>query len=101
MHGYDPDTSSQHLPSGGKRMGAPKGQQTPTILRLRTCPEHRLRLILLHNLDVTNHWANGTRCRLLAQRAWTGECLPLEKPRTKGDAFSCQQVFLQNTRLYQ
>ena len=100
VHGYDPDVSSQQTISSAKRLGAPKGQQTPKILRLRTCPEHRQRLILLHNLDVTNHWANGTRCRLLAQRALTGECRRLEKPLKKGDALPCHQVFLENTRLH-
>ena len=100
VHGYDPDVSSQQSTTDAKRLAAPKGQQTPKILRLRTCPEHRQRLILLHNLDVSNHWANGTRCRLLSQRAWTGECKRLEKPFKKGDPVSCHQVFLENTRLY-
>ena len=64
VHGYDPDISPQNRTPVGKRSAAPKGQQTPQVLRLRTCRDHRQRLILLHNLDVANHWANGTRCRL-------------------------------------
>ena len=40
-------------------------------LKLRTSPSHRMRLLLLSNLNVRNGWANGTRVRLKMCSSWT------------------------------
>ena len=45
--------------------------QGVTKLALRTSTKHRMRLMLLSNIDVKNGWANGTRVRLLSQGSWT------------------------------
>ena len=45
--------------------------QGVTKLALRTSKQHRMRLMLLSNVDVRNGWANGTRVRLLPQASWT------------------------------
>ena len=48
------------------------GLQAPRVLKLRTCPQHRLRTVMLHNENVLQRWCNGTPCRLLACNSWTG-----------------------------
>ena len=45
--------------------------QAPEVLQLRTCPDHRMRLMLVNNLDITGGWATGTRVRLLANDSWS------------------------------
>ena len=45
--------------------------QGVTKLALRTSKQHRMRLMLLSNVDVKNGWANGTRVRLLSKESWT------------------------------
>ena len=40
-------------------------------LSLRTSPLHRMRLMLLSNINVDACWANGTRVRLLPSGSWT------------------------------
>ncbi len=53
--------------------------------------------MLTHNSDTKNRWVNGTRCRTLAKKSWTGEPHKLEKHDKGWSAF---QVDLQNERLY-
>ncbi len=49
VHGFDPQLNAMQK-GVDKRSFA--GIQTPEVLRLRTCLAHRLRVILLHNIDV-------------------------------------------------
>ena len=69
VQGFDPQ-----VPTGAVSKAAPPstipGVQTPPILKLRTCAEHRMRCLLLSNDDVGGGWANGTRVRLLARNSW-------------------------------
>jgi len=78
VHGYDwRDGPKRH-----KTATAPTrmlGIQTPEVLRLRTHPDHRMRVMLLYNQDVQHGWANGTRARLLARNSWTGKTTCLRK----------------------
>ena len=76
IHGFDPRSRSDK-PHPDRRDLA--GLQFLELLPLRTSPEHRMRLILLQNLDVANGWANGTRLRLLASQSWTGRAQLLRK----------------------
>ncbi|HIL56947.1 MAG TPA: hypothetical protein EYG39_03455, partial [Rhodothermales bacterium] len=46
------------------------GIQTPEVLRLRSCPAHRQRLMCLRNVNVQAGWANGSRVRLFASEGW-------------------------------
>ena len=73
------------------------GIQTMSVLRLRTHPEHRMRFMLLHNINVSKGWCNGTRVRLLPSFSWTGEpkTLKLEtNPDTGASTFTADQVQL-------
>ena len=49
------------------------------MLRLRTCQDHRARVMLLTNLSVEDGWANGTQARLLAANSWSGRCKKLSQ----------------------
>ena len=49
------------------------GLQTLPVLRLRTHPQHRMRLLLLNNLHTEQGWVNGTRVRLLEKCSWSGQ----------------------------
>ncbi len=53
--------------------------------------------MLTHNSDTKNRWVNGTRCRLRAHKAWTGQPQRLQKGP---QGWSAQQVHLQNTEKY-
>ena len=59
----------QKIPAKVQRAG-PRLQGV-TKLALRTSKQHRMRLMLLSNVDVKNGWANGTRVRLLSKESWT------------------------------
>ena len=96
VHGYDPSGSGL-FQTPDKRVRA--GIQTPAILKLRTCVAHRMRLMLTHNLDVGNSCVNGTRCRLLASRAWTiGTQMRNLRRGAKG--WEAEQVDLRNKHQY-
>ena len=66
--GFDPRGEGRHTPIDKVNLA---GIQTPKVLQLRTCEAHRMRVMLLMNLDVSHGWANGTRARLLARDSWT------------------------------
>ena len=70
VYGFDPRTRSDKTHPDQRDF---TGIQFQQMLPLRTCPEHRMRVILLQNLDVANGWANGTRARLLANQSWTSK----------------------------
>ena len=59
-------------PTRQKRIGSSRvyGVQAPEVLQLRTCAEHRMRVMLIHNLDPSHGWANGTAARLLPTGSW-------------------------------
>ena len=46
------------------------GIQAPNVLQLRICAEHRMRVMLIYNLDPAHGWANGTCARLLPSGSW-------------------------------
>ena len=71
--GYDPHASQASLQSTTRSTGRMNGLQSPERLTLRTCPEHRMRVLLLSNHNVGEGWANGTHCRLLGHSSWSGE----------------------------
>ena len=56
-----------------------RGIQAPEILTLRTCTQHRQRVMLLWNQAVEDGWANGTQARLLAENSWSGPREKLKK----------------------
>jgi hypothetical protein len=74
--GCDP-FAKEKLPDPDKRLT--HGIQTLPVLRLRTHPQHRMRFMLLHNLNVKEGWVNGTRTRLLPHFSWTGEAKTLQR----------------------
>ena len=53
-----------------------------------------MRLMLLHNLNVANNWANGTRVRLLASQSWTGVAHKMQSSRVKEKTWEKTQVYL-------
>ena len=95
IHGYDPRHGREKQETGKAHLS---GIQTPWTLQLRTCPQHRQRVMLLHNLDVANGWANGTRARLLPRSSWTGAARPLQK--NVDGSWSAHQVKLSDTQKY-
>ena len=66
------------------------GIQTLPKLRLRTHPAHRMRFMLLHNINTSKGWVNGTRVRLLARSSWTGEGRHLQRSCGPPDS-GCKQ----------
>ena len=50
--GYDPHVSQVSLQSTTRSTGRMNGIQSPEKLTLRTCPEHRMRVLLLSNHKV-------------------------------------------------
>ena len=51
-------------------------QMYPQILRVRTCVEHRCRLVCLKNLDLhLRGIINGTTLRALPTHSWVGNCV--------------------------
>ena len=67
--GHDPSARST---GNGPDTRRTTGLQAPRVLKLRTCAQHRLRVVMLHNENVRERWCNGTPCRLLTTQAWTG-----------------------------
>ena len=104
VHGFDPLAVGGDDAMEAKLHKQGKGLQTPLVLQLRTCPQHRMRLMLLCNLDLKNQWANGTRLRLLESNAWTGIPRLMEEvtgvDRGKGAQWQVQQVYLRDTTRY-
>ena len=67
--GCDP-YAKEETPEPDKRVK--HGIQTLPVLKIRTHPDHRMRL-MLHNLNTQKGWVNGTRVRLLEKCSWSGE----------------------------
>ena len=87
--GYDP---SQDNDRKLKTIHKLHGIQSPTVLRLRTCEQHRMRVLLLINLSVLDRWANGTIARLLSCDSWTGCCSKMV--RSQGGGYLAKEVHL-------
>ena len=89
VHGYDP-----RMIQGAAQPSASTTRTTSLqvmqTLTLRTCPQHRLRVMCLSNHDVKNGWANGTHCRLLQCNSWTGN--PKMLTCTGGKKYSAEEV---------
>ena len=76
VHGFDPRLNAVQKDVDKRSFG---GIQTPKVLKLRTCLQHRLRVIVLHNVNVAEGWANGARARLLAHDSWKGKAETLKR----------------------
>ena len=70
VHGFNPVQRDSNKSSADTTRAT--GLQAPRILKLRTCADHRMRVVMLHNEDISRRWCNGTPCRLLAKGSWTG-----------------------------
>ena len=71
-------------------------------LSLRTSTRHRMRLMLLSNVDVKNGWANGTRVRLLPSSSWTAPNRQYKKripSKNLSAAMAFQAKFIRNSNL--
>ena len=79
--GADPFTAKADAQPDKRLM---HGIQTLPLLRLRTHPQHRMRVMLLHNLNVSKGWVNGARARLLSKFSWTGEPKSLQRNGEQG-----------------
>ena len=75
------------------------GLQAPRVLKLRTCPQHRLRVVLLHNEDIGRRWCNGTPRRLLTRNSWTGTPGSMRKNRD-GTMAVTKEVHLRETERF-
>ena len=64
VEGYSRFDSNKRVASKLRRL------QAPGILRLCTGPLHRMRVMCLHNQDVREGVANGSRMRLLPSNSW-------------------------------
>ena len=78
-------------------------KQCPEVLKLRTCPDHRMRLMLLYNQDIAGGWAHGTRVRLLATDSWTKQAQATSTlQKTLNDdkkwTYTAQKVTLDNNK---
>ena len=85
--GYNPVRKENNKEADTRRS---TGLQAPRVLRLRTCTQHRMRVVMLHNEDVPMRWCNGTPCRLLAGNSWTG--LPGTVKRNPDGSFAVTRV---------
>ena len=85
--GYNPVRKESNKEPDTRRS---TGLQAPRVLRLRTCKEHRMRTVMLHNENVPLRWSNGTPCRLLAENSWTG--LPGSVKRNPDGTFAVTRV---------
>ena len=95
VHGYDPRNGNIVEAADKTSAG---GIQTPQILKLRTCPKHRQRLMLLSNLDISSRWANATRVRTLAVNSWSHCVQKLE--RMENGKHSAKQLTLSDRVAY-
>ena len=101
VHGCDwRDGKTSTVGAGSKQVS--QGLQTPAVLKLRTSAKHRLRVMVLHNQDVANGWANGTRARLLAHDSWTGKPRVLQPGApcraSRARTWSADQIHLEDPR---
>ena len=55
--GYNPVRKENNKEADTRRS---TGLQAPRVLRLRTCTQHRMRVVMLHNENVSLRWCNGT-----------------------------------------
>ena len=85
--GYNPIRKEKKKEASTQRS---TGLQAPRVLRLRTCSQHRMRVVMLHNENVPLRWCNGTPCRLLAANSWTG--LPGTVKRNLDGSFAVTRV---------
>ena len=65
--------------AAGSKKTTLRGIQAPAVLTLRTCKQHRQRVMLLWNQSVQDGWANGTQARLLPENSWSGKTAKLKK----------------------
>ena len=74
IHGFDPRfpgrTSEQGKTGRSRLAHRSLRTQAPEVLQLRTCAEHRMRVMLIRNIDPGHGWANGTAARLLSKGSW-------------------------------
>ena len=75
--GCDPKQAVQKKPASKKT--TLHGIQAPIVLTLRTCKQHRQRVMLLWNQAVQDGWANGTQARLVPENSWSGKREKLKK----------------------
>lgn len=99
IHGCDSQDRTD-VSSFGKCISESSGIQTPQTLTLRTCAQHRMRFIHLHNMDVSNRWANGTRLRLLTEYAWTGAPNNMRRSVVKPELWEVHQINLKDEDIY-
>ena len=61
IHGFDPRfPGPKSEPQKKGRKNCVYRAQAPEVLQLRTCAEHRMRVMLIRNIDPGHGWANGT-----------------------------------------
>jgi len=102
VHGCNWHEGKEVPSDGAAHKRTARGLQTPLVLQLRTCPQHRMRVMVLRNQDVANGWANGTRARLLGRGSWTGKPRGLQPvppgQGSRGVKWSAEQVHLTDPR---
>lgn len=70
VHGFNPVQRDSNKSSADTTRAT--DLQAPRILKLRTCADRRMRVVMLHSEDISRRWCNGTPCRLLAKGSWPG-----------------------------